>query len=108
MAIGCIVTIFSLLIFGYTREVASVVTTRGSSAVRAWISAGIKATLSDIHLQHSNLTIFLAVFAVYVLDFAINAIMAVNRALIVDVLPISQQEEAYSWGTRMWGTLFRA
>ena len=51
--------------------------------------------------QHTKFTIFLAVLAVYALDFAINGIMAVNRALIVDVLPVSQQEEALAWGTRM-------
>jgi solute carrier family 45 protein 1/2/4 len=47
------------------------------------------------------LTIWLAVLAVYALDFAINAVQATDRALIVDILPISQQEEANAWVARL-------
>lgn len=84
IVIGCLICVISLLVFGYTREVASVFTTRGSQA-------------------HSTLTIWLAVFAVYALDFAINGVQATDRALIVDVLPVSQQEEANAWVARLSG-----
>lgn len=51
--------------------------------------------------QHTTLTIWLAVLAVYALDFAINGVQATDRALIVDLLPVSQQEEANAWVARL-------
>ncbi|KAJ1981559.1 hypothetical protein H4R34_002028 [Dimargaris verticillata] len=48
-------------------------------------------------------TIGLAVGAIYLLDFAINVIQACGRALIVDVLPPSQQELGTAWASRMTG-----
>ncbi|CAG8470602.1 8856_t:CDS:2 [Diversispora eburnea] len=44
-----------------------------------------------------------AVFAFYNLDFAINAVMAAARAIIVDCLPPSQQEEGTAWAGKMVG-----
>jgi solute carrier family 45 protein 1/2/4 len=49
------------------------------------------------------LTIILAVIAVYLMDFAINAAMAVDRALLVDMLPSSKQALANAWAARMSG-----
>jgi solute carrier family 45 protein 1/2/4 len=49
------------------------------------------------------LTIILAVIAIYLMDFAINAAMAVDRALLVDMLPPSKQALANAWAARMAG-----
>ncbi|KAJ2506902.1 hypothetical protein IWW47_001360 [Coemansia sp. RSA 2052] len=48
-------------------------------------------------------TIWLAVIAFYVLDFAINCIQASLRALIVDSLPTSRQDAGTAWASRMIG-----
>ncbi|KAJ2557425.1 hypothetical protein EV175_001356 [Coemansia sp. RSA 1933] len=48
-------------------------------------------------------TIWLAVAAFYVLDFAINCIQASLRALIVDTLPSSRQDDGTAWASRMIG-----
>ncbi|KAJ2492706.1 hypothetical protein IWW37_001152 [Coemansia sp. RSA 2050] len=48
-------------------------------------------------------TIWLAVFAFYAMDFAINCIQASMRALIVDSLPTSRQDAGTAWASRMIG-----
>ncbi|KAJ2844190.1 hypothetical protein GGI22_006961, partial [Coemansia erecta] len=47
--------------------------------------------------------IWFAVVAFYVLDFAINCVQASLRALIVDTLPTSRQNEGTAWASRMIG-----
>lgn len=47
------------------------------------------------------ITLFLAVIAVLVTDFAVNAVQACCRALIVDVLPADKQEQGNAWAGRM-------
>ncbi|KAJ2850235.1 hypothetical protein GGI22_005408, partial [Coemansia erecta] len=47
--------------------------------------------------------IWLAVVAFYVLDFAVNCIQASLRALIVDMLPASRQDDGTAWASRMIG-----
>ncbi|EIW74070.1 MFS general substrate transporter [Coniophora puteana RWD-64-598 SS2] len=73
---------FALLLLGFTRHVAALFT--------SWRS-------------HSNdvLTIWLAVFAIYCIDFSINAVQAVDRALLVDTLPTSDQPGGNAWAARM-------
>lgn len=44
-----------------------------------------------------------AVFAIYLIDFSINAVMSTDRALIVDTLPPQQQEAGNAWAGRMAG-----
>lgn len=50
---------------------------------------------------HSTLTIWLAVFSIYIIDFSINAVQAADRALLVDTLPTSQQDRGNAWAGRM-------
>lgn len=38
---------------------------------------------------------------IYVVDFAINAVQACCRALIVDTLPVSRQQIGSAWASRM-------
>ncbi|PVH98244.1 hypothetical protein DM02DRAFT_51346 [Periconia macrospinosa] len=48
-----------------------------------------------------NGTIVLAVFSIYGIDFAINAVQGSCRGLIVDTLPIPKQQLGSSWASRM-------
>ena len=43
-------------------------------------------------------TVALAVVAIYAVDFAINAVQACCRSLIVDTLPIAKQQTGSAWG----------
>lgn len=43
----------------------------------------------------------MAVGAIYVVDFAINAVMAASRSLLVDTLPVSKQQSGSAWASRM-------
>lgn len=47
------------------------------------------------------LTMVLAVLALYVTDFAINAVMSCSRSLMVDTLPMQKQQSGAAWGGRM-------
>jgi hypothetical protein len=46
-------------------------------------------------------TLALAVTSIWLLDFAINAVQAMDRALITDVIPAEQQNEVNVWAGRM-------
>jgi MFS family permease len=50
----------------------------------------------------SRLAIAFAVFAIYLIDFSINAVMSADRALVVDTLPPEKQEEGSAYGGRMF------
>ncbi|KAJ8074283.1 hypothetical protein PM082_012593 [Marasmius tenuissimus] len=78
MIIGAIICGGSLLLLGWAEMVAG------------WF------------LQNrSSLAIFFAVFSVYVIDFSINAVQAMDRALIVDSLPPSGQPAGHAWAAKM-------
>jgi solute carrier family 45, member 1/2/4 len=55
----------------------------------------------------SQATVALAVFGIYALDFAINCVQSTARSLIVDTLPLHQQQIGSAWAGRMlaFGTL---
>lgn len=59
--------------------------------------------VSDSMSQNKLFTILLAVVALYGIDFSINAVQAVDRALIVDTIPASHQPDANAWAARMLG-----
>jgi solute carrier family 45, member 1/2/4 len=76
-----------------------------------------------MYAQNNHLTIWLAVLAIYSMDFAINAgssspsfgpmlrcpnsdagiVQAVDRALLVDTLPVSDQARGNAWAAQMLG-----
>lgn len=78
MLAGVAVCIFAMMLLGWAKEIGSV-------------------------LNSSGFAIFLAVWAIYLIDFSINAAMSTDRALVVDTLPPSQQEEGSAWAGRMFG-----
>ncbi|KAL2290933.1 hypothetical protein FJTKL_14855 [Diaporthe vaccinii] len=80
--IGTIIVSASLLLLGWTREIV------------AWLLP----LESDFRRKF---TIFVAVLALYVTDFAINAVMSCSRSLLVDTLPIAKQQTGAAWGGRM-------
>lgn len=49
------------------------------------------------------LTIAFAVWSIYCIDFSINAVQAADRAILVDLLPPSEQELGNAWAGRMFG-----
>ncbi|TXT15735.1 hypothetical protein VHUM_00238 [Vanrija humicola] len=79
MLIGSGIAAFGMVLLGWCREIAG------------WFGLGSWAP------------IVLAVVAIYLIDFSINAVMSTDRALIVDTLPPSQQESGNAWGSRMMG-----
>ncbi|KAI0752960.1 MFS general substrate transporter [Daedaleopsis nitida] len=84
MLVGCAICVSAMLLLGFTRPFATLFTSSGSSS-------------NDL------LTICLAIIALFVIDFSINAVQAVDRALIVDTLPSAEQADANAWAARMLG-----
>jgi solute carrier family 45 protein 1/2/4 len=81
MLLGAVLTGICFMILGWTREIVG-------------IFVSDEATLKST-------TIVLAVLTIYALDFAINAVQACCRSLIVDTLPISEQQTGSAWASRM-------
>ncbi|KAF7978571.1 hypothetical protein HWV62_45505 [Athelia sp. TMB] len=81
---GAVLCLLAMLLLGYTRPVANWFTRMGTGA-------------------NDTLTIWLAVLAIYCIDFSINAVQAMDRALIVDTLPPAQQAAGNAWAARMMG-----
>ncbi|RDA84457.1 hypothetical protein CP532_2139 [Ophiocordyceps camponoti-leonardi (nom. inval.)] len=74
---GAVVVAAGLLVLGFTREIV------------AWASGGL------------GLTIGLAVLTIYVVDFALNVVQSCARSLVVDTLPLEQQQTGAAWWSRM-------
>ncbi|KAK4501677.1 hypothetical protein PRZ48_007486 [Zasmidium cellare] len=53
--------------------------------------------------RRRHTTVMLAVVDIYILDFVINIAQATCRALVVDALPVSQQQLGAAWVARMIG-----
>ncbi|KAI1432397.1 major facilitator superfamily domain-containing protein [Xylaria sp. CBS 124048] len=79
--VGSIISALLLLVLGFTEDIVG-------------LFVEDKATV-----QH--LTISAAVFAIYAVDFSINAVMSAGRSLVVDTLPIEKQQMGSAWGSRM-------
>lgn len=82
MISGSILCAISMLLLGFTKNVVG------------WI-------LSPDSPAFKGVTIALAVLAIYCIDFTINAVQAVDRALLVDTLPMDLQERGQAWAGRM-------
>ncbi|EXJ88260.1 hypothetical protein A1O1_05190 [Capronia coronata CBS 617.96] len=81
MIIGALITGLGLLLLGWTSE-----------AVGLFIAEGE---------TKKSVTILVAVLCIYALDFSVNAVQACSRSLIVDTLPISQQQAGSAWASRL-------
>lgn len=78
---GTVLVSMFLLLLGWTKEVVR------------WFVTDKEAV--------DSATIYLAVFSIYGIDFAINAVQGSCRGLIVDTLPIPKQQMGSSWASRM-------
>ncbi|CAD6504304.1 BgTH12-06036 [Blumeria graminis f. sp. triticale] len=81
MVVGSLVVVLCLICLGWAKDIASLI-------------------FEDPDKKKS-MTIFLAVLAIYGVDFAINAVQASCRALIVDTLPMNKQQLGSAWCSRM-------
>ncbi|KAI8880900.1 MFS general substrate transporter [Backusella circina FSU 941] len=82
---GSVIVVISLFVIGWTKELTNLF---------------IGETEGD---TFKKVSIFLAIVAIYILDFSVNCVQASCRALIVDSLPPSQQEDGTAWAGRMVG-----
>ncbi|KAI9474856.1 major facilitator superfamily domain-containing protein [Zychaea mexicana] len=93
IVIAGLLTCFSMIGVAYAREIAHVI-------VR--LQYGDDEQDLDIVGQASRTyAIVVAVAAFYFLDFTLNAVQAICRALILDIPPLWQQDEANAWSARM-------
>ena len=74
-----IIIVFSLFLIALAKEI---------SGSMPWVSDENSKNFSAV---------MIVVVGFYLLDFAINAVQASSRALIVDVAPLSQQDSANAW-----------
>ncbi|GAA5902876.1 hypothetical protein JCM6882_009150 [Rhodosporidiobolus microsporus] len=81
---GCVVTSVAVMMLGWSREIAGVFAEEGGSL-------------------HQHLSIACAVISVYLIDFAVNVVQAMDRSLLVDVVSPSLQPAANAWASRMFG-----
>lgn len=84
LAAATIVCALSILLLGFAREVAAWFTTVDTKG-------------------HQNLAILIGVVSVYLVDFSVNAVTALDRALMVDVATTEDQAEANAWAARLTG-----
>ena len=94
MVVGSILVVVGLLTLSFTTEVVDYLIGSGDAALS--IHTGTVLPPST----HRRLVIALAVFALYLTDFAINAVMSCNRSLIVDTLPLEKQQDGAAWASR--------
>ncbi|KAI9842296.1 MAG: hypothetical protein M1837_007366 [Sclerophora amabilis] len=78
---GAILVAICLLVLGWTAEIVGYFMPEGEARKSA--------------------TVYLAVFSIYAVDFAINAVQSTSRSLIVDTLPIPKQQLGSAWASRM-------
>lgn len=68
--------------------------------VLGW-AAEIVGMLVSSDKMKQEATVVLAVFSIYALDFAINAVQCSCRSLIIDTLPVPKQQLGSAWASRM-------
>ncbi|KIO33059.1 hypothetical protein M407DRAFT_65899, partial [Tulasnella calospora MUT 4182] len=81
---GSLFCVGAIILLGFTRWFSGLFTTAETRA-------------NDL------LTIAFAVWSIYCIDFSINAVQAADRAILVDLLPPSEQEVGNAWAGRMFG-----
>ena len=82
---GTLATILSMLTIGHSQDL---------------LSMGSTSTATS---SYRTFAILIAVFGFWIMDFAINVIMASCRALVVDVVPPEQQQTANAFASFLLG-----
>ncbi|UZJ54071.1 hypothetical protein CBS101457_003391 [Exobasidium rhododendri] len=83
LVIACLFCALSMLQLGFARPLARIFTAQDSS--------------------QTNGTIILVVMAIFAIDFSVNAISALDRALLLDLVDSKQQSLANAWSARLSG-----
>lgn len=73
----------SIFVLGFARPFASMVS-------------------ENINTQ-SNITLILAIISIFTIDFSVNAVSALDRALLLDLVPMHLQATANAWCARLAG-----
>ncbi|KAI5467247.1 major facilitator superfamily domain-containing protein [Mariannaea sp. PMI_226] len=81
MVVGSLIVSTCLIVLGFTRNVVGILISDDETAKRP--------------------TIVLAVLTIYVVDFALNAVMSCSKSLLVDSLPVEKQQIGAAWASRM-------
>ncbi|KAK6079084.1 sucrose transport protein [Seiridium cupressi] len=81
IVVGAVVVAACLLALGFTKEIVGLFMADEESG--------------------KTVTILVAILAIYAVDFSINAVMSAARSLMVDVLPMSKQQDGAAWNSRM-------
>lgn len=96
MAGGTVLVCLCLFALGWTSEIVEFVSP-GNEMV-SFSLEGVKVSFLPDVKQNESRTITLAVLSIYGVDFAINAVQASCRSLIVDMLPTEKQQTGSAWG----------
>ncbi|CAD6886217.1 unnamed protein product [Tilletia laevis] len=83
LAVAVALCTASLLLLGYARSLSHTVLLSGNQS------------------NADKLTLLLAVVSIFGIDFSVNAVMSVDRALILDILPAGQQALGNAWAVRL-------
>ncbi|PWN36736.1 MFS general substrate transporter [Meira miltonrushii] len=59
--------------------------------------------ISDNINTQSNITLILAIISIFTIDFSVNAVSALDRALLLDLVPMHLQATANAWCARLAG-----
>ncbi|KIY65067.1 MFS general substrate transporter [Cylindrobasidium torrendii FP15055 ss-10] len=70
-------------------------------AVSGMLLLGHAREVGGMFSSNNTFTLFLAVFAVFVVDFSTQIVVTVAYALLVEVLPASDQATVNAWSARM-------
>ncbi|KLU84160.1 general alpha-glucoside permease [Magnaporthiopsis poae ATCC 64411] len=98
IAVCSVIVAMGLFALGFTREIVGMFVHVPPPSPPADTAAAAAAAVSGDDGLGRFLTMALAVLALYVTDFAINAVMSCSRSLMVDTLPMQKQQSGAAWG----------
>lgn len=84
LAVSTGICALSILLLGFASELAGWFATTDTKA-------------------HRHLAMMIGVLSVYLMDFSVNAVTALDRALMIDVAATEDQAEANAWAARLSG-----
>ncbi|KAI9323622.1 major facilitator superfamily domain-containing protein [Dichotomocladium elegans] len=88
--VGGVCVCLSMLCVAYAKELGAWVITRRLSG---------RAIIPEDREQRA--AVIIAILGFYILDFSLNAVQASCRALILDIPPLCQQQQANAWAARL-------
>lgn len=93
---GTAIVCACLFVLGWTTEIVEFFTPKNETVCIK--ESSMRLTCSQLDWQNQSRVILFAVLSIYGVDFAINAVQASCRSLIVDTLPIEKQQTGSAWG----------